>query len=123
MNEELKPCPFCGNEAIFHTPDHQGNIVGCPLRHASMRSVEGWNTRVESTEIAALKAKLAVFARSINEVAAFPDSDGGYTCPWCGCTSWYQDIEHGKDCVTREALAIIDGTTPSNSMELEGGDG
>ena len=42
----LSACPFCGNEAITFEPDSDRNIVSCRLGHAPMRTIEGWNTRV-----------------------------------------------------------------------------
>lgn len=44
---KLKPCPFCGNNAISFVPDADRNSVSCRLGHAPMRTIEGWNTRTD----------------------------------------------------------------------------
>lgn len=63
MRNELKPCPFCGGEAIIHKRayDNRGGLphdftVYCDKCHASVRhyyptekeAIEAWNRRADN---------------------------------------------------------------------------
>ena len=52
----LKPCPFCGGEAISRGSDYDGYWVTCrgcmafPFKkNTRERAIEAWNTRAERT--------------------------------------------------------------------------
>lgn len=55
MSEKLKPCPFCGGDAVFNGESyHFGGQVECqnsdcevigPFRDAEHDAVVAWNTR------------------------------------------------------------------------------
>jgi Lar family restriction alleviation protein len=53
MNDELKPCPFCGGEAEIHAFTFDGpyyvNCLGCamqtPNTHTRAELISAWNTR------------------------------------------------------------------------------
>lgn len=63
---ELKPCPFCGGEAVFYTLNkggkHEGHIVGCPSSGCLVKpsvskpgmtgreTVEAWNKRANDAD-------------------------------------------------------------------------
>lgn len=57
---ELKPCPFCGGEATFHTYGGTCNVVCDDCRIGTLRLgridehevIGAWNTRAERTCIA-----------------------------------------------------------------------
>ena len=56
MNDELKPCPFCGGEAIIDGCDETLWIVICKECNASIgyketkeEAIEAWNKRIEPT--------------------------------------------------------------------------
>lgn len=56
MNDELKPCPFCGGHAIIDGCDDTLWIVVCNACNASIgyketkeEAIEAWNIRVEPT--------------------------------------------------------------------------
>ena len=56
MNDELKPCPFCGGEAIVDGCDDTLWIVICKECNSSIgyketkeEAVEAWNRRIEPT--------------------------------------------------------------------------
>lgn len=56
MNDELKPCPFCGGEAIIDGCDDTLWIVICKECNASIgyketkeEAIEAWNRRIEPT--------------------------------------------------------------------------
>ena len=76
MPSELKPCPFCGGEAEFHTdPGPTGECygwVGCNQcdamsTHCDIRSlqpeelhpIDAWNARTDADRIEALQAEVA----------------------------------------------------------------
>jgi len=70
MNEELKPCPFCGDDGYIMK---YGGIT-CATCGASVKDTKTWNTRqiedallanlaVLRAELAALRAELATDAR------------------------------------------------------------
>lgn len=91
-------------------------LLPCPLCHASMRSVEGWNTRVESAELAALKAKLDAVKDALNHYAEPTNwlcnsHRPLHDCHHDDCTMTdYEGIEGDGWAIARRALAIIDGT-------------
>lgn len=67
MSDELKPCPFCGRDAVLetHSDYHAistmcGHIVDFDQASAGplVDLVSAWNTRVESPELAELRAEL-----------------------------------------------------------------
>lgn len=58
MSEELKPCPFCGGEALFETYGGTACAVVCQTCHCGtatarlydgMEAVKAWNRRAERT--------------------------------------------------------------------------
>ena len=56
MNDELKPCPFCGGEAVISGCDGGDWIVICNVCDASIgdkgterEAIEEWNLRIEPT--------------------------------------------------------------------------
>lgn len=56
MNDKLKPCPFCGGEAIIDGCDDTLWIVICKECNASIgyketkeEAIEAWNWRIEPT--------------------------------------------------------------------------
>lgn len=56
MNDKLKPCPFCGGEAIVDGCDDTLWIVICKECNASIghketkeEAIEAWNKRIEPT--------------------------------------------------------------------------
>ena len=56
MNDKLKPCPFCGGEAIIDGCDETLWIVICKECNASIgyketkeEAIEAWNRRIEPT--------------------------------------------------------------------------
>ena len=56
MNDELKPCPFCGGHAIIDGCDDTLWIVICKECNASIgyketkeEAIEAWNRRIEPT--------------------------------------------------------------------------
>ncbi len=104
MPSELKPCPFCGGEAEFHTdPGPTGECygwVGCNQcdamsTHCDIRSmqpeelhpIDAWNARVDADRIEALQAAL----------------------------EWYAEQVAGCRKITRE------GTTARNKLDADGG--
>lgn len=61
MSEELKPCPFCGGEALFETYGGTACAVVCQTCHCGtatarlydgMEAVKAWNRRAERTCLA-----------------------------------------------------------------------
>ena len=56
MNEELKPCPFCGNEAEMLNYSENEWLVHCPAcsgmverwRETEEEAVEQWNRMVNN---------------------------------------------------------------------------
>jgi Lar family restriction alleviation protein len=72
---ELKPCPFCGGEAEFHSllPRYDDAFVRCPnceidgprfggnddREGSNAQAIAAWNTRAALREIKELEAKLA----------------------------------------------------------------
>ena len=76
--EALKPCPFCGGEAVLgelpaitFRPDDDGSDPstwfvycskcegGLPPGYVREEAIAAWNTRADATENAALREKLA----------------------------------------------------------------
>lgn len=85
MEEELKPCPFCGalgTNPLLHSKKCYITIIHTALRNDTGRVVsppddviiESWNSRFESEEVAELKrdnAELIGFVKKA-PVAGFP---------------------------------------------------
>jgi hypothetical protein len=80
MNDELKPCPFCGGEMVLthdHTTEDIDRIwhavpqINCPISGASGFSigndqlVEAWNARADDPELTRLRARVAELEEGI----------------------------------------------------------
>jgi Lar family restriction alleviation protein len=60
MNIELKSCPFCGGEFLFHEANHLPSgswVVLCedcdsagPLKHTPEEAIKSWNSRAVTME-------------------------------------------------------------------------
>lgn len=87
MQSELKPCPFCGGEAEYHSDKGPtGEVyawVGCNQcdamsGHCDVRSmqpeethpIEAWNTRASDAEIARLTKALKTQAAAVRTLQA-----------------------------------------------------
>ena len=75
MDNELKPCPFCGGNDLAvesATPDWSVACLNpaCPVKpdcwigFSRKQAVEGWNTRALEAENAALKARGPVLSEA-----------------------------------------------------------
>ena len=93
MTNEIKPCPFCGDEA--HIEDGRNDrpwLVECPNRdchvqpfmdHADTRSqaVKAWNTRagepanIVSTAVSELQAEVERLTNAIEKICIESNSD------------------------------------------------
>ena len=53
MNEQAKPCPFCGSKPKIHNTGAKGerNLYACPYGHTGYLRMKEWNTRVEEQGI------------------------------------------------------------------------
>ena len=78
MDNELKPCPFCGGNDLAvesATPDWSVACLNpaCPVKpdcwigFSRKQAVEGWNTRALEAENAALKARGPVLSDAERE--------------------------------------------------------
>lgn len=100
---ELKPCPFCGGEAILLEDWKDGNfIVGCanndciarlsgiPSFDNAEQAVKAWNTRAERTCFVQYEYTGEPFFHSIHvhELSCGHDvrlyEDAPIYCPYCG---------------------------------------
>ncbi|MBQ4512097.1 MAG: Lar family restriction alleviation protein [Anaerolineaceae bacterium] len=100
----LKPCPFCGGEAVVHAYSHDPDISDwyyvfckkcvCRLEvstnrnpfYTKMEAIEAWNRRAERT------AKVNKVTRVSSVIRTGRCGDCGYDvidsykhCPYCGC--------------------------------------
>ena len=50
MSEKLKPCPFCGNEAVLFTGGEHLAYVGCVKCGAKLPACFGENKEAEAVE-------------------------------------------------------------------------
>ncbi len=77
MNEELKPCPFCGSDAELRRTGV--NWVGCTNDECDAETSSGrngtvheaigiWNKRTESTEVDHLESELVNAAHEIEKL-------------------------------------------------------
>lgn len=98
MNQELKPCPFCGGAAeIYDPPTFCGcRNVRCSGFYSSRRSKD-WNTRPREQELEAalLKAKEAL--ERIER-------------------GWHIRESDEQSDIAREALAAIEAVTNKNKI-------
>lgn len=95
MSEELKPCPFCGGEALFETYGGTACAVVCQTCHCGtatarlydgMEAVKAWNRRAERT------------CRDIDHMG------DAIKCSECGETTlntlYWVDLDNGLSTVT-----------------------
>lgn len=71
MNEELKPCPFCGGEALLENTITQASIMCCDcpavmrrghttrsFDDGTQRAITAWNTRTTDARITSLEEEV-----------------------------------------------------------------
>lgn len=106
MNEELKPCPFCGSENIEVEDDNFGTTFSsvwlvecltCGVRSATdereSSAIKGWNARpIED----ALRAELAAATKIIRDCQwAESSQERDFFCPIC---HWSKAKGHSDNC-------------------------
>lgn len=88
MNKELKPCPFCGGEAITYSDrlDYEGNLLygvmckntGCctipAVYMAKEIAIQKWNTRKLTDEIVEQLEELKNTCRDSLEIRALEET-------------------------------------------------
>lgn len=115
MNEELKPCPFCGGEAdvVCRGFYKVAKCITCGAegRHfngdtsdyphnAPVEAAAAWNQRTDSAQISALRKERGTL-RGLLGVAKCPNCDGSdweqQQCQWCDAKNQALSQEPGKE--------------------------
>ena len=74
--EELKPCLFCGGEAVLHgqhAPEHWVQCLSCrastDTTMSSAQSIKAWNTRTKDKRIEELEEELEIALSKLRQCA------------------------------------------------------
>ena len=99
MSEELKPCPFCGEDATQPNRLYQSTLCKnpkCKICAVVFTTVEQWNTRAPDPRVADLEAQLELVTDELRHYSReCPDcgtwTQKGFICVGCGRDNSVED--------------------------------
>lgn len=75
MTNEIKPCPFCGSQPVYHDEYFMCHGVGCPICGITMTHID-WNCR-------AIEPETELPTKTLRDEFAMATLTGLYANPEC----------------------------------------